>query len=558
MREETTILIVDRDTHAYETVFRKSSWQVDRVTSLSACFRILKKKSVHLLLIELQLLQDEGVATLNTLFHESTETNVMLSGTCTPTEILSQVYSTGQNVHFIEKTWEHTRIRDTVDSALKQSASKSSSSENQAPVKGAVGEMQYLHRISQKISEKKPLPRLLKEIMESSKHLLEAEASSLLLYDREDKKLHFQVATGEKGKLIKKFSVNIGQGIAGWVARHKRPLLIPDCYLDPRFNPEYDKKSKFKTKSMICVPMVRKNKLLGVIEVINKKNDGIFSLEDLALFETLASQCAIAIENHQLTEQQVETEALERELDTAREIQQNLLPEKLPTYDDIQVAARLIPAKQVGGDYYDVIRIDSNYTLLFVADVTGKGIPAALIVSTLHACIHSYFEMNSSQFDLLTLVQGLNRVLIESTTVTKFVTAWFGLYDHRTRRLNSINAGHNLPYLFKDETSEPIVFETGGLFLGSLDMPYEMEEIQLEIGDCLVYFSDGVTEAWNLQEEEYGEDRLIRTVRERLSQSADELLETIIMDIQDHAGKAPQSDDITCGIFRILNGVDEN
>jgi phosphoserine phosphatase RsbU/P len=421
-----------------------------------------------------------------------------------------------------------------------------------ADLKFVIDRMNFLHAISQQISEKKPLPKLLNDIMESSKLVMNAEASSLLLYDVNDKKLHFQVATGEKGRLIKKFSIDLGIGIAGWVAQHKKSVLIEDCYNDARFCSLYDKKSNFITKSMICVPLIRKNKLLGVIEVINKKDGDIFDERDLTIFETLASYCAIAIENAQLIEIQVEKEALERELETARTIQQKLLPSDLPQFNDIQVAAKLVPAKQVGGDYYNILKINENESLFLVADVAGKGIPAALIVSTICSCLQTYLKLNQQSFDLMTFVFSLNKVLIESTTHDKFVSCWFGLFNHSKGELKSINAGHNPTYIFKKGKDIPKQLETGGLFLGIFDQVYEMENIQLEPGDVVVFYTDGVTEAWNKKEQDYEERRLIDVVNKQIEKSAVEILTSIENDVKKHVGKAQQSDDFTCAVVKIL------
>ncbi len=412
--------------------------------------------------------------------------------------------------------------------------------------------MRFLHEVSQKISEKKPLAKLLNEIMESSKIVMAAEASSLLLYEPEDKKLYFQVATGKKGKVVKKYSVDLGAGIAGWVAKNKQPLLIEDCYKDSRFNPDYDRQTNFRTKSMICVPLIRKKQLLGVIQVINKVNGGVFATDDLMIFETLAAQCAIAIENAKLIELQVESEALERELNTARDIQQALLPDKLPDYDDIDIAAQLIPAKLVGGDYYNIIRINKNESLFLVADVTGKGIPAALIVSTIYSCLSTYFKMKQGKFDLMKLVATLNRILIDSTTFDKFASCWFGLFRHDTMKLLSVNAGHNPPYIFTQGNENPRELQKGGLFLGGMDRPYESEEVQLKKDDVLVFFSDGVTEAWNEKEEEYDEYRLINIVSQQLNKSAGQILAAIEQDVNHHVRNAQQSDDFTCAVVKML------
>ncbi|NQT25275.1 SpoIIE family protein phosphatase [candidate division KSB1 bacterium] len=410
--------------------------------------------------------------------------------------------------------------------------------------------LQFLHAISQKISEKKPLPELMHEIMESSKELMGAEASSLLLYDEKDGKLHFQVATGEKGKLMETFTVEMGTGIAGWVAEHRESLLIEDCYQDPRFDSAYDKKSSFRTRSMICVPLMRHQKLIGVIQVINKKEGGVFNEDDLFIFHTLASQCAIAIENYQLTENQITAETLARELATAREIQQNLLPTGLPEFDDLDVAAVILPAKEVGGDYYNILRLNDLQSLFFVSDVSGKSISAALIVSILDACLHAFLKLHMDQFDLMKLVVMMNQVLIESTTSTKFATSWFGLFHHPTSELISINAGHNPPYLFRAGNDEAISLEAGGIFLGSYDLAYQTEKVTLQSGDLLLVYTDGVTEAWDHDEEEYGDARLIQTTLTHRDLPAQAIMDAIQNDVELHVSGAPQSDDFTCLLIK--------
>jgi len=423
--------------------------------------------------------------------------------------------------------------------------------ESIANLKFFVERLNFLHKASQKISEKKPLSRLLNEILEESKVVMDAEASSLMLYDPADKHLYFRVATGSKGDAVKRRTVKLGEGIAGWVAKHKQPLLIDDCYRDKRFDARHDEKSHYTTRNMICVPMMHKNKLLGIMQAINKKNNNTFTRQDLYIFETLASQCAIAIENARLIDAQIQTEALERELETALTIQQNLLPQQLPEYNDLDVAAQLIPAKNVGGDYYNIMRLNDNESLFLVADVSGKGIPAALIVSTIYSCIQTFLTLEEC-FDFKRFVKSLNKVLIDSTTLDKFATCWIGLYNHSTRRLTSMNAGHNPPYLFRNGNNLPEILETGGIFLGCMDIPFENESIQLKKGDIIVFFSDGITEAWNRKQEEYGEERLIRIVTERVQQSARDILNAVLVDVKRHAGRASQSDDLTCGVIKVL------
>ena len=423
--------------------------------------------------------------------------------------------------------------------------------ESISALKLLVDRLNFLHKVSQKISENKPLSKLLTEIIQESKLVMDAEAGSLLLYDPEQKVLTFHIATGEKTRGLTRRRLKPGEGIAGWVAKHKEPLIIDDCYQDERFEPVYDRKSDFTTRSMVCVPMMRKNKLIGVMQAINKKNGGTFSRQDLNIFETLASQCAIAIENARLVEDRVAAKALERELETARTIQQNLLPEKLPDFDDLQAAAMLIPAKQVGGDFYHIFRMDDHYSLFMVADVTGKGIPAALIVSTIFSYLQTYLRLEE-RFDLLQFMNGLNKVLMASTTSDKFVTAWVGLYHHPSRTLTSVSAGHDPTLLFRKGQKEPVSLKSGSIFLGCLDINFETETLILNRGDVLVFYTDGVTEAWDRKQNEYGMERFVQCLAEHRGEPAPEILKAVRQDIEVHTHRALQSDDITCAVIKVM------
>ena len=414
-----------------------------------------------------------------------------------------------------------------------------------------LNELELLHKISQKLSQKRDLPVLLEEIIGSSKSMMRAEASSLLLYNAKEKKLFFDVVIGDNKKTINKMEVSLGEGIAGWVAEKKESLLIEDCYKDDRFNPEMDIKTNFKTKSMICVPMLRQGRLIGVIQVINKKAGLLFNEVDLNLFKTLASQCAIAIENAQLVEEQIENGKITYELKMAHGIQMNLLPSAIPNYSDLDISATLIPAKDVGGDYYNIIKLDEEFSLFVIADVSGKGIPAALIVSVIYSSLITQIKQSGSKINLLILVETLNKVLIEATTNDRFVTAWVGIYEHSTKILKGVNAGHNYPYLIRNKLEKPIELTKGGIMLGSMELPFEDEEIILVSGDVLCLFTDGITEAWNNLEEEYGEERLIHLLNSHSKLTSKEILSELLKDVQLHVGKAVPSDDITCIVMKV-------
>ena len=263
--------------------------------------------------------------------------------------------------------------------------------------------------------------------------------------------------------------------------------------------------------------------------------------------KALASQCAIAIENARLVEIEIKNEQLKYELETARNIQQNILPSNLPEYEDIDINVELIPAKEVGGDYYNVLKINKTNTLIFIADVTGKSISAALIVSTIYSFIQTYLIINSNNFNLINFVDSLNRFLINATTADKFATAWFGLYDHENKTIESISAGHNPTYLISNDSVTELT--EGGLFLGSLKLPYNSQKIQLNKDDKIVFYTDGITEAMNEKDEEYGDETFKELISCNKEKTSQDVLKEIIHDVNNFKGKAEQSDDITCGVF---------
>ena len=206
----------------------------------------------------------------------------------------------------------------------------------------------------------------------------------------------------------------------------------------------------------------------------------------------------------------------------------------------------------MGGDYYTIRKPGTDHCLLVVADVSGKGIPAALLVSTLDATLLTMIKLGDSLSDAAAITGTINSVLCETTTSEKFVTSWIGIIDLRSMTLQSVNAGHNDPILFKASTGEVIRLKKGGIFLGVLPFDYVEESTQLDPGDVLVFFSDGVIEAMDSNLNIYSDHRLVNMVLEFKSLSAAEMTERIIGDVKLHAKDAKQSDDITLCVVKAL------
>jgi sigma-B regulation protein RsbU (phosphoserine phosphatase) len=242
---------------------------------------------------------------------------------------------------------------------------------------------------------------------------------------------------------------------------------------------------------------------------------------------------------------------MEEEMALARNIQSRLLPKKMPESDHILIHGINVPSKQVGGDYFDIINIEDHCLGITIADVSGKGMGAALLMSNLQASLHSLVK---EKYSLDKLVGRINNVIYQNTDPEKYITFFYGQLDKNTLSLNYVNAGHNPPYLLhKDGSIDELV--TGGIILGMMpDMPYEIGRCQLKKGDMLMMYTDGVTETMTLDDVEYEERRLIEFLKKSgLSKHPEAINNDLIRDLEKFAADAPQNDDITILTLQIID-----
>ena len=409
-----------------------------------------------------------------------------------------------------------------------------------------ISEMGALHEISRMFESSKNIDALLRYVLEKCMDLMNAEAaSSMMMVDGTDE-LEFKIVLGPKSEGVKPFRLKIGKGLSGWVAEHNEPILIPDAYKDPRFDPSFDKRSGFKTKSMLCVPLTYKSKPIGVMTILNRLDGNPFTESDKNLLATFASQAALAIENAQLLQVTLEKERLDKELQVASEIQQLIIPQSIPKIKGLDISATYVPCKEVSGDFYDIIQLNENEYVFVIADVSGKGIPGAMLVSTMQAILKAYLEYSK---DLKSIITNLNDRIIKNTTEDRFITFFFGLYNAEETTLTYINAGHNPPILILDENEQKRL-DKGGIFIGCLPWDYEMESIELPKNSILALYTDGIIEAMNNQQEEFGENRLNNVLTEGRSLKMDVLKERIIQRVKEHLGGNILDDDLTLALFK--------
>jgi len=287
---------------------------------------------------------------------------------------------------------------------------------------------------------------------------------------------------------------------------------------------------------------------LAVIGIGDRANSISYTESDINFIQSLGNLALLSIQKTFFLEERIEKERMEEELNIAKTIQEGLLPHPLPEPEGLELYAINIPSRQVGGDYFDVILTPQNNCLMAIADVTGKGVPAALLMSNLQAMLQALAPLDIT---LSEATARINQNLYQNTPPDKFITFFWASYDNSTSKLSYVNAGHNPPLLFRADGSEPEELEQGGLLLGAMSdlAAYEQETIKLESGDLFISFTDGVTEAMSPEEEEFGEERLLALLREHRNEPVKKLTEIIINEI-DEFSQGNQFDDVTILIFR--------
>ena len=287
----------------------------------------------------------------------------------------------------------------------------------------------------------------------------------------------------------------------------------------------------------------------GAILCLGAKMTGQdYQPDEIEFLYALGNLAFVSLQNSYLVDEQIEKERLEEEMRLAREIQERLQPSSLPSFEGLETASLALPSRHVAGDYFDAIKLDDDRILYAIADVTGKGVPASLLMSNLQACLRVLVPLDIS---IEEATAHMNRVITENTGYDKFITYFHGIYDRRDRSFKYVNAGHNPATVVRKDGALELL-EKGGLLLGVMaGMPYESGTITLDEGDVLSIFTDGVTEAMSPDGEEWGEERLEPLLVELRDKSAQEILDGVREAIREFTDDAPVlSDDLTMIVIK--------
>ncbi len=399
----------------------------------------------------------------------------------------------------------------------------------------------------------------------------QAQSGAIYLLDDADQTLHARVVVGDfpalfegadnsatperRSELILSRHIKVGEGIIGAAVSLEKPLLIADAEADPRIprNLPADR----PIHCLMASPLRARGKTLGALLVVNREDDTVFHSRETLLLHALAEQASLTVDLIRMTDLLAQQQKTERELEVAREFQRMLLPHQLPQIEGYEFAAMNESALMVGGDFYDFIEIDRNHLGIVIADVSGKGIPGALIMGAVRANLRAAARETFSPKEVL---RRVNDTILAETQDNVFVTMTYAILDLPNQRLRFVRAGHEPTVVRRanlETDGKPTIesFNPDGVAAGM--MPDEIfarseeVEVQLEPGDSVLLYTDGAVEATNTTSEEYGRERLLDFYRREGARPAQELVSMMGEEIRRYSSGLPQHDDTTLVVLKV-------
>lgn len=411
-------------------------------------------------------------------------------------------------------------------------------SENER-LRSAVAELSILNEVASAVSSTSSLDQIVDLIVQKCVKHLKVEQGAVLLFNSQAEGAALKTMVRKAHTEVEVIPYRLGDQITGWMLKNQEPLTVNDFATDGRFQVPEEARS---IRSLLCVPLRLKGRMIGVLNVFNKKGGEAFNASDQRLLSIIAAQSAQVVENARLAEEEKALADLQKELHLARDIQMRLLPKEPPEIAGYAVAGQSQPALRVGGDYFDFLKLDDGRWGLCLADVSGKGITASLLMANVQATIRGQSRLSP---DAGKCVEHSNRMLYESTDADKFVTLFYAVLDTQTDTLDYSNAGHNPPILVSSERV-PMLLEVGGPVLSVMpQFPYRRAQVSMHPGDTLLVYSDGYSEAMNRRFEEFGEERIREIAAAHRELPPAELIATIAEQVNAFCSGAPQADDMT-------------
>lgn len=387
---------------------------------------------------------------------------------------------------------------------------------------------------------------VLRNTLETATALMKAEVGSIALINAERTHLEFVESTDTNFARLKQLQVPIGEGIAGDVAKNGRSVRVEDVRKDARFYGKIDENLGMRTQSYLCVPLLVEGKVIGTAQIMNRIDGRAFTVSDEKLLEGFARQASLAIHNARMHHVLLEQKAIESELEVCAQIQRKLFPQKPPEVPGFQVFGASVPCRQVGGDYYSFVpRPNGSYDVV-IADVSGKGLSAALMVSEFHTGFHMVSQMDC---DLRTAVRLLDEHMTDSLITGKFITAFIARLDPARREIEYALAGHPGPFVV--QTGSLVQLEITGTPFGiPRTPPLETRTCTMDPGGLLIAYTDGYSEAQSPAGDLYDDVRVGEIASEHFGLQLPDIVRVLDEDVGRYTHDAPPPDDATVLLLR--------
>jgi sigma-B regulation protein RsbU (phosphoserine phosphatase) len=429
----------------------------------------------------------------------------------------------------------------------------------------------FLHGLGEAFTETIRPAHLHRLIVEGAARILDAGGGALYLVDRTGTKLVpafvskgcppmievppqvLQQAVATPVLLdsyLRTHTIEAGEGVIGRIWQNREPASLTDAADAPELAKL--RSTPFGTASIMVTPLLYGKQNMGVLALGHGPKSAAFTPSDFVVFKSIAEQSAFALYNAIIYSEANEKKRLDHDLQIAREIQRVLLPSIAPSVNGFEISGLNVPARQVSGDYFDYIEVDNERLGIAIADVSGKGVPASLIMAICRSVLRSQAPENPSPADVLGKV---NRQLYPDIKEDMFISMAYVILDHARNRVTLARAGHDAPLLYKSSERSVTLVKPPGMAVGIdsgdvFDRITRDFSIELERDDCLIFYTDGVTEALNAEGDEFGLERMTQSVQESVNTGAYAVINHLTEEVRSFVGSQPQNDDITLVAIR--------
>ncbi|MEM7183131.1 MAG: GAF domain-containing SpoIIE family protein phosphatase [Spirochaetota bacterium] len=411
-------------------------------------------------------------------------------------------------------------------------------------LKKRITELTLLYDFEKKLGDNLHSDQLGAWLLDRCLSELGAKSGSILLWDESKQVLKVLRARGIPDNVLAAIEIRKGWGVAGWIVEHQKPLLIPNIESDPRF--EASRRLKYENQSLISVPLLFQERLVGVFNINNKKDGYAFNRNDLHLAQAIADRLAMTISSAQIFEQfHISSEENLR----AQKLMRRIIPTDPPNIPALDIAVKYFPYMEIGGDFFQFLAIDEKRVGVIVVDVSGHGLSASLLAVMVHTMIDS-FDVSIMASPARFLIQ-LNRSLFDKMA-GNFLTAFYAVINHQEGEIKYAKAGHPEPILLRT-ADEPLLLRSAGKIVGALpDLLFEERSVSFAKGDSLLIYTDGLTEAANWESNKvYEQEKLLEVIQKHCHANALHLADRIIEDIFQYTEIKRFPDDVTLIILKL-------